>query len=196
MKTLHDRLYHKRIYVDAFSHLSLDVGIISTFSDNVMRNVFYELGKEDSTSKLWQYIPLVFGISFANPFWRGCRYSMEFGALDNNGFAIADCVQNLISIFCDPQEHRKIKLQFLSFAGRSLLYLKKARNDPIVNHLYLILDYFVSLSKDLTLHDLQTVSIPYDVIRAQIVKIYGDASGMNTDDPMLEADEVKQDEPI
>ncbi|ETO15217.1 hypothetical protein RFI_22147 [Reticulomyxa filosa] len=188
-------LYHKRIYVDSFSHLSLDVGIVSTFSDNVMRNVFYELGKDDSSTKLWQYIPLVFGIAFANPFWRGCRYSMEFGALDNNGFAIADCVQNLISIFCDPQEHRKMKLQFLGIAGRSLLYLKKSRNDPIVNHLYLLLDYFVSLSKDLTLHDLQAVSIPYDVIRAQIVKIYGDASGMKTDDPLnTQEDDIKQEE--
>jgi len=198
MKVLHDRLYHKRIYVDIFSHLSLDVGLVSTFSDSVMRNVFFELGKDDTNAKLWQYIPLVFGVAFSNPFWRGCRYSMEYGALDNNGFAIADCVQNLISIFCDPQDHRKMKLQFLAIAGRSLLYMKKnARNDPIVNHLYLLLDYFVSLSKDLTLHDLQTVSIPYDVIRAQIVKIYGDASGMKTDDPLgIQDDDVKQEDPM
>jgi len=147
-------------------------GIVSTFSDNVMRNVFYELGKDDAASKLWQYIPLAFGLSFAHPFWRGCLYSMEYGALDNNGFAIADCVQNLISIFCEPQDHRAMKLQFLNIAGRSLLYMKKARNDPSINHLYLLLDYFVTLSKDLTLQDLQTTSIPYDVIRSQIVKIY------------------------
>jgi len=196
MQTLHDRLYHKRIYVDSFSHLALDVGIVSTFSDNVMRNVFYELGKEDASTKLWQYIPLAFGLSFAHPFWRGCQYSMEFGALDNNGFAIADCVQNLISIFCDPQEHRTMKLNFLNIAGRSLLYMKKSRNDPSINHLYLLLDYFISLSKDLTLQDLQTMSIPYDVIRSQIVKIYGDASGMRTDDPLGDAAEEKQEEPM
>ena len=63
------------MYYEAFSHLGLDCGIMSNFTDNVMRNVFYQLAMEDS--KIWSYIPLVFGICFANEsFWDNGRYSM------------------------------------------------------------------------------------------------------------------------
>lgn len=54
---------------------------------------------------------------------------------------------------------------------------------------------FVNLSKDLTLHDLQTVSVPYDVIRAQIVKAYGDGSGRFSEGQLaVQDDEQKEDE--
>lgn len=142
-------MYNKRIYNESFSHLALDVGIMSTFSDNVMRGVFYQLGSDDQSTKvkLWSYIPLVFGICFASDFWTKLSYNMQLGALSNNGFALADCVHSLISIFCDAQQsHRKMKLMFLGIAGRTMLYLKRTRNTSAadrssVNQLFLFLDH-------------------------------------------------------
>ena len=34
------------MYYEAFSDLGLDCGIMSNFTDNVMRNVFYQLAME------------------------------------------------------------------------------------------------------------------------------------------------------
>jgi chorismate mutase len=193
--TLDARLYNRRFYHEEFSHLALDVGIVNNYSDNVMRNVFFKLGSTDDIKPLWKFIPLVFGIAFHTSFWRGTKYDMRLGALNNNGFALADCVHNLISIFCDPGSHRKMKLSFLSIAGRSMLYLKQARpTDPSVNHLFLFLDHFVRNALDLTAHDLQTVSIPFDVIRAQMVRIYGDASGHFSEAQLADMQEDMKDD--
>ncbi len=53
----------------------------------------------------------------------------------------------------------------------------------------------MKLSRDLTEHDLQTVSIPYDILRAQMVKAYGDASGLFSEAQLaLQGDDEKAEE--
>lgn len=183
MSKIHDKLFRDRIYFESLCHLGLDVGIVSDFTDNVMRNVFYQLANDDP--KIWSYIPLVFGICFANSFWTSSKveYDIKLGALTNNGFALANCVSTLISIFTEQSAHRKNKLLFLDIAGRTLLFLKKQNaNHDSINLLFLFLDYFIEICHDLTPMDLQSFSVPYDVVRAQLVKIYGDASGYAVQD--------------
>ena len=89
-------------------------------------------------------------------------------------------------------KHRKNKLLFLDIAGKSLLYLKKSYpNNKSINSLFLFLDYFIEInSKDLTHMDLESFSVPYDVIRAQIVKTMGDESGTFTDYRQVVDDEA------
>jgi len=135
---------------------------------------------EDENS--WQFLPLIFGICFSDQFWTAAKYNMKLGALSNNGFALAHTVNILIECFKQKKNnHRKLKLLFLDIAGRTLLFLKKASNNPSTNHLFLFLDYFIEIAHDLKPNDLQNCSVPYDVIRAQLVKTYGDASGFYTE---------------
>ncbi len=56
-----DKFFSERIFFESISDLALDTGIVNDFTDNVMRNVYYQLANNDS--KLWSYIPLVFGIA-------------------------------------------------------------------------------------------------------------------------------------
>merc|ERR1712154_70084 len=157
-----------------------DTGIVNDLTDNVMRNVYYQLANNDS--KLWSYIPLVFGICFSDSFWlnNGVYYNIKLGALSNNGFALANAISEMITIYTEQTKHRKNKLLFLDIAGKSLLYLKKLHpNNKSINSLFLFLDYFIEINqKDLTHMDLESFSVPYDVIRAQIVKTLGDESGL------------------
>merc|ERR1712129_347586 len=131
------------------------------------------------------YIPLVFGICFSDSFWHNNNvfYNIKLGALSNNGFELADAVSEMITIYTEQTKHRKNKLLFLDIAGKSLLYLKKLYpQNRSINSLFLFLDYFIEINgKDLTHMDLESFSVPYDVIRAQIVKTLGDESGMFTD---------------
>lgn len=178
MSVILDKFLNQRLFFEAVSDLALDTGLVNDFSDNVMRNVYYQLANADS--KLWAYIPMVFGVSFADSFWTsGCRFNINLGALSNNGSAMANAVSEMITIFTEQTKHRKNKLLFLDIAGKSLLYLKKSQpNNRSINSLFLFLDYFIEInSKDLTHMDLESFSVPYDVIRAQIVKTLGDESG-------------------
>merc|ERR1712045_502511 len=179
MKVVLDKFFHDRIFFESISDLALDTGIVNDFTDNVMRNVYYQLASNDS--KLWSYIPLVFGICFADSFWlnNNVYYNIKLGALSNNGFALANAISEMITIYTEQTKHRKNKLLFLDIAGKSLLYLKKSYpNSKSINSLFLFLDYFIEINaKDLTHMDLESFSVPYDVIRAQIVKTLGDESG-------------------
>ena len=171
-EALHDRLYQARVFHEKFSHLSLDVGIVSNYSDSVMRNVFYQLAQEDA--KLWNYIPLVFGLCFQDSFWKDTQYNIQLGCLDNNGFTICECVHTLISIFSGAEVgHRQQRLRFIDIAGKNLLYLRKQetgkeRSDNTGN-LLLVLDHFIRTAPDLTPQDLQHYSIPYDVLRYSLL---------------------------
>jgi len=182
MKVLQDKLLNERLFLEAVSDLALDTGIVNDFSDNVMRNVYFQLATD---RKLWSHIPLVFGICFADSFWvnNGVKFNINLGALSNNGFAMANAVSEMITIYTEQAKHRKNKLLFLDIAGKSLLYLKKSYpSNRSINSLFLFLDYFIEInSKDLTHMDLESFSVPYDVIRAQIVKTMGDESGTFTD---------------
>ena len=203
MKVLLDKLLNQRLFFEAVSDLALDTGIVNDFTDNVMRNVYYQLANNDS--KLWGYIPLVFGCCFADSFWQNSvKFNINLGALSNNGFALANAVTEMIPIYteqvrqcrfyqlislsfthslslclCLQTKHRKNKLLFLDIAGKSLLYLKRLYpSNKSINSLFLFLDYFIEINgKDLTHMDLESFSVPYDVIRAQIVKTLGDESG-------------------
>jgi len=182
MKVVLDKFLNQRLFFESVSDLALDTGIVNDFTDNVMRNVYYQLANNDS--KLWNYIPLVFGICFADSFWQNSvKFNINLGALSNNGFAMANAVSEMITIYTEQTKHRKNKLLFLDIAGKSLLYLKKSYpNNRSINSLFLFLDYFIEInSKDLTHMDLESFSVPYDVIRAQIVKTMGDESGTFTD---------------
>merc|ERR1712129_397639 len=182
MKVICDKFFHQRIFFESISDLALDTGIVNDFTDNVMRNVYYQLANNDS--KLWSYIPLVFGICFADSFWQNSvKFNINLGALSNNGFALANAVTEMIPIYTEQTKHRKNKLLFLDIAGKSLLYLKRLYpSNKSINSLFLFLDYFIEINgKDLTHMDLESFSVPYDVIRAQIVKTLGDESGMFTD---------------
>merc|ERR1712157_315749 len=92
----------------------------------------------------------------------------------------ANAISEMITIYTEQTKHRKNKLLFLDIAGKSLLYLKKLHpNNKSINSLFLFLDYFIEINqKDLTHMDLESFSVPYDVIRAQIVKTLGDESGL------------------
>lgn len=183
MKVICDKFFHQRIFFESISDLALDTGLVNDFTDNVMRNVYYQLANNDG--KLWSYIPLVFGICFADNFWHNNNvyYNIKLGALSNNGFSLANAVSEMITIYTEQSKHRKNKLLFLDIAGKSLLYLKKMHpNNKSINSLFLFLDYFIEINqKDLTHMDLESFSVPYDVIRAQIVKTLGDESGLFSD---------------
>jgi len=187
MRTISDKFFAERIFFESISDLALDTGIVNDFTDNVMRNVYYQLANNDS--KLWSYIPLVFGICFSDSFWvnNDVHYNIRLGALSNNGFVLANAVSEMITIYTEQSKHRKNKLLFLDIAGKSLLYLKKEQtNNRSINSLFLFLDYFIEINnKDLTHMDLESFSVPYDVIRAQIVKNLGDESGMYNDYQMM-----------
>merc|ERR1712048_76794 len=183
MKVISGKFVSERLFFESISDLALDAGVVNDFTDNVMRNVYYQLANNDS--KLWSYIPLVFGICFADNFWsnNNVYYNIKLGALSNNGFALANAVSEMITIYTEQTKHRKNKLLFLDIAGKSLLYLKKLHpNNKSINSLFLFLDYFIEINnKDLTHMDLESFSVPYDVIRAQIVKTLGDESDFFSD---------------
>ena len=195
MKTICDKFFHERN--ESISDLALDCGIVNDFTDNVMRNVYYQLANNDS--KLWSYIPLVFGICFSDSFWlnNNVYYNIRLGALSNNGFTLANAISEMITIYTEQSKHRKNKLLFLDIAGKSLLYLKKLYpSNKSINSLFLFLDYFIEINnKDLTHMDLQSFSVPYDVIRAQIVKTLGDESGMFTDYNIIADDPTDNSQP-
>ena len=199
MKVICDKFFHERIFFESISDLALDTGIVNDFTDNVMRNVYYQLANNDS--KLWSYIPLVFGICFSDSFWlnNDVYYNIKLGALSNNGFTLANAISEMITIYTEQSKHRKNKLLFLDIAGKSLLYLKKQYpNNKSINSLFLFLDYFIEINqKDLTHMDLQSFSVPYDVIRAQIVKTLGDESGLFSDYTfIIDDDTTKSSQPI
>eukprot|EP01083_Nonionella_stella_P012642 35803_1 len=186
-RVISTKLFSQRIFFESISDLALDTGVVNDFTDNVMRNVYYQLANNDSA--LWSYIPLVFGICFVDPFWcnNNVYYNIKLGALSNNGFSLAAAVKEMITIYTEQAKHRKNKLLFLDIAGKSLLYLKKLHpNNRCINHLFLFLDYFIEINnKDLTAMDLESFSVPYDVIRANIVKTLGDESGLFSDYNMV-----------
>ena len=100
MKVLLDKFLNQRLFFEAVSDLALDTGIVNDFTDNVMRNVYYQLANNDS--KLWGYIPLVFGICFADSFWQNSvKFNINLGALSNNGFAMANAVSEMITIYTE-----------------------------------------------------------------------------------------------
>jgi len=195
MKVISGKFVSERLYFESISDLALDAGVVNDFTDNVMRNVYYQLANADSA--LWSYIPLVAGICFSDAFWlnNNVYYNIKLGALSNNGFALADAVSEMITIYTEQTKHRKNKLLFLDIAGKSLLYLKKLYpQNRSINSLFLFLDYFIEINgKDLTHMDLESFSVPYDVIRAQIVKTLGDESGMFTDYTQVVDDAVAPD---
>jgi len=179
---------------ESLCDVSLDCGILTSATDRVMMNLFRQIISEDESA--WQFLPLVFGICFSDQFWNSAKYNMKLGALSNNGFALAHTVNILTECLKPKAAHRKLKLTFLDIAGRTLLFLKKANSNPSINHLFLFLDYFIEIAHDLKPNDLQNCSVPYDVIRAQLVKTYGDASGFYTE-TQLQAqpeDDVKDNE--
>eukprot|EP01084_Bolivina_argentea_P266294 451625_1 len=177
MKLICDEFFDERIFYESISDLDMDTYVTNNFNANILRNNNFKL--RDKDLEVWPYIPIVFGVCFADEFWLNNRvyYSSKFGGLSNNGFCLANAISAVITIYTERSNHRENKLSFLSVATKSLSHLKKSDpNNLSIKALFLFLDYFVEINKDLTTTDLNSLDVADDVIlsRIQFAKTFGD----------------------
>jgi len=201
---LHERLMnseldHKTLTSEnqRFNDLALDFGILSDLSDSIFRSIAsMKTPQGDPEGHMWRtYSPLMFGVCFVVDSWAHHRFHVSLGALSNNGFALAEAVHFICSVFAkDPVERRALKEKYLNIASMTLLYMRDPRmknkyKDYNVDDMLTYLDYFVSSSKDLPATVLDKVSVSNSVIRAQYVSTYGEMTGMWTEASIVQKDD-------
>jgi len=188
---IHQRLVENGVIHNKFNQMSLDFGVVSAFSDNIINTIVVEKLKEDTKSpdEEMQYyrraIPVLFGFLFTNNAWKNVYFHVPTGALSNNGLCIAHTLQLLLDAV-SPLNRRKeysrqLKINFLKYAALTQLNMNTSQfrqqySAHKVRDLFCFLDYFVRLDSDLRTSDLEQAGVPYAMIRSQYVRLYGDAN--------------------
>jgi len=186
---LHERFLKSGTENGRFNDLSLDFGILSKFSDSMLRRMAVDaVPKGDHDGQIWRlYTPIMLGTCFVSEKWRGTRFICGFGALLNNGFAMAESIHFIMSVFARSDVERVHLLErYLRVASSSLFYMNSGKMKSkysgwSVPDLLTYLDYFVTSSKDLQRSALDKCSISCAVIRSQYIATYGEMTAMSSD---------------
>jgi len=186
---LHERFLKSGTENGRFNDLSLDFGILSKFSDSMLRRMAVDAVPDgDHDGQIWRlYTPIMMGTCFVSEKWRGTRFICGFGALLNNGFAMAESIHFIMSVFARSEVERVHLLEkYLKVASSSLFYMNSGKmknkySGWSVPDLLTYLDYFVTSSKDLESSALDKCSISCAVIRSQYIATYGEMTAMSSD---------------
>jgi len=188
VELLHDRFLGSGVDNGRFNDLALDFGILSEYSDSMIRTMTKDqVPKNDPNGEIWRlYTPIMLGTCFVSDLWKGTRFACGIGALLNNGFAIAEAIHFIISVFTRSKEERVHLLEnYLKIASLSLFYMNSASvkskySGWRVPDLMTYLDYFVTSSKELSPSVLDKCSISCAVIRSQYVATYGEMAQISS----------------
>merc|ERR1719233_2050509 len=126
VELLHERFLRTGVDNGRFNDLSLDFGILSEYSDSMLRRMAADIvPKGDEDGQIWRlYTPIMLGTSFVSESWRGTTFACGIGALLNNGFAMAEAVHFIISVFARYKEERVHLLEkYLNIASYTLFYM-------------------------------------------------------------------------
>lgn len=202
VELLHERFLRTGVDNGRFNDLSLDFGILSEYSDSMLRRMAADtVPKGDPDGEIWRlYTPIMLGTSFVSDMWKNTRFSCGIGALLNNGFAMAESVHFIISVFARSKEDRVYLLEkYLKIASNTLFYMNSPKMKSkyagwSVPDLLTYLDYFVTSSKELSPSVLDKCSISCAVIRSQYIATYGEMTEMSSEAQIGAEDDEDEDE--
>jgi len=207
---IHSRLEEANYDHKKFNQMALDFGVVSPLSDSMMHTVVLGKLKEDSASEAdseleiyRRAIPILFGFIFTSDSWKNVQFHVPTGALQNNGMCIAHTLKLLfdaLTLNSGSKRHahsKSLKIHFLRYASITLLNM----NTPQFRQTYsahrsrdllVFLDYFIRLNEDLSVAELEQAGVPYAMIRAQYVRLYGAANDITRTEGLVDVNTLDE----